>query len=84
MRLAELSLPVMAILFDDMPGDLESLASRQAEIVGDVCQWLPEIRVLMCPTYYSFDPILEKFFGTMPANYWPQLGRELPDGVDIF
>jgi hyaluronoglucosaminidase len=83
-RLAQLSAPLLAVLFDDMPGDLDSLATRQAEIVGDICQWLPDVRVLMCPTYYSFDPILQKYFGLMPENYWPQLGRELPVGVDIF
>jgi hypothetical protein len=83
-RLAELSAPILAILFDDMPGNLDALANRQAEIVEDICQWLPGVRVLMCPTYYSFDPILQKYFGLMPENYWSQLGHELPDGVDIF
>jgi hypothetical protein len=83
-RLAELDAPLLAILFDDMPGDLDALASRQSEIVTDVTLWWPEARVLVCPTYYSFDPVLEKFFGSMPRDYWPALGRELPAGVDIF
>jgi hypothetical protein len=83
-RLVQLEAPLLAILFDDMPGDLDALAARQAEIVADVCHWAPGMRVLVCPTYYSFDPVLEKFFGRMPADYWPQLGRELPGAVDIF
>ena len=83
-RLAELDAPLLAILFDDMPGGLDELASRQAEIVADVVAWLPGVRVLVCPTYYSFDPVLEKHFGPMPEDYWPQLGRELPADVDIF
>jgi hypothetical protein len=83
-RLAELDAPLLAILFDDMPGAIDDLASRQAEIVADVVAWLPGTRILVCPTYYSFDPVLEKHFGRMPADYWPQLGRELPAGVDIF
>ena len=83
-RLAQLEAPLLAILFDDMPGEVDELASRQAEIVADVVAWLPGVRVLVCPTYYSFDPVLEKHFGRMPADYWPQLGRELPAGVDIF
>jgi len=83
-RLGELHAPVMAILFDDMPGDLPSLATRQAEIVADVCHWLPGVQLLVCPTYYSFDPVLEKYFGSMPLDYWPQLGRELPRDVGIF
>lgn len=83
-RLGELRAPVMAVLFDDMPGDVQSLATRQAEIVADVCHWLPGVQVLVCPTYYSFDPVLERHFGSMPANYWTQLGRELPQLVGIF
>jgi hypothetical protein len=83
-KLVQLEAPLLALLFDDMPGDLDALAARQAEIVADVCHWAPGVRVLVCPTYYSFDPVLEKFFGRMPADYWPQLGRELPGAVDIF
>jgi hypothetical protein len=82
--LADLEAPILAVLFDDMPGDLADLASRQGEIVEDVCGWLPGVRILVCPTYYSFDPVLEKHFGHMPEDYWPQLGRELPAGVDVF
>jgi len=83
-RLAELSAQVIAILFDDMPGDMDALATRQAEIVADVCHWVPGIRVMVCPTYYSFDPVLEQYFGKMPKDYWPQLGRELPLDTEIF
>lgn len=83
-QLSALSLPVLAILFDDMPGALAALASRQAEIVTDVCAWAPSSQILVCPTYYSFDPVLEKYFGNRPANYWTELGRQLPPGVGIF
>jgi hypothetical protein len=83
-RLGELDAPLLAVLFDDMPGEMDSLASRQAEIISDVVHWTPGIRVMVCPTYYSFDPVLETHFGRMPADYWPQLGRELPAAVDIF
>jgi len=83
-RLAELEGPILAILFDDMPGDLADLAHRQAEIVADVSHWQPHVRLLVCPTYYSFDPQLQSHFGAMPEGYWPQLGAALPEGVDIF
>lgn len=76
--------PLLAILFDDMPGDLADLAARQAEIVADVCAWCPDTRVLVCPTYYSYDPVLEQYFGSMPEAYWEQLGAQLPAAVDIF
>ena len=83
-RIGELDATLLAILFDDMPGDMDGLAVCQAEIVSDVCDWAPEMRVLVCPTYYSFDPVLEQHFGLMPHDYWPQLGRELPGACDIF
>jgi hypothetical protein len=83
-RLNEFEAPIMAILFDDMPGDLASLATRQSEIIADVCSWAPGVRILMCPTYYSFDPVLQQFFGQMPPGYWEQLGRELPADCDVF
>ena len=75
---------MLAILFDDMPGDIADLAARQAEIVADVAAWASGQRLLVCPTYYSDDPVLEKHFGARPEGYWEQLGRELDPGVDIF
>lgn len=82
--LSTLDVSTLAILFDDMPGAIDNLASRQAEIVADVCTWAPATRILVCPTYYSFDPVLEKHFGNMPAQYWDQLGKLMPPAVDIF
>ena len=83
-RLLELQPGVLAILFDDMPGDVADLARRQAEIVCDVSEWAGGLRTLVCPTYYSFDPVLEKHFGARPADYWSRLGQALPDTVDVF
>ncbi len=82
--LLELGITVLAILFDDMPGDVQDLAARQAQIIGDVARWAPGVRLLMCPTYYSHDPVLEQYFGDMPADYWADLGAALPPGVGIF
>jgi len=78
-----LGAPLLAILFDDMPGDLAALAQRQSDIVADVLAWTDAARVLMCPTYYSFDPVLQRFFGKQPDCYWEDLGRLLPSAVDI-
>lgn len=82
--IAELGAPLLAVLFDDMPGDCDALAERQAEIVSDIAAWMPGHRLLVCPTYYSFDPVLERHFGAMPPDYWPCLGRSLPSEVDVF
>jgi hypothetical protein len=83
-RLNELPAALLAILFDDMPGDQVDLAERQAEIVADVRDWSDAGRLLVCPTYYSFDPVLERHFGRMPAGYWADLGRLLDPAVDVF
>ncbi len=75
---------LLAILFDDMPGDFDQLAHRQAEIVADISHWSHAERILVCPTYYSFDSQLQHLFGAMPENYWSELGRLLPRQADIF
>lgn len=83
-RLNDLDAPLLAILFDDMPGELDDLASRQAEIVADVLAATSARQVFVCPTYYSFDPVLEQHFGRRPAGYWEQLGAALPRSVGLF
>jgi hypothetical protein len=75
---------LLAVLFDDMPGDCPDLAARQSEIVADISHWSQASRFLVCPTYYSFDPVLERHFGARPPEYWETLGSALPGEVDIF
>jgi hypothetical protein len=83
-QLNELSAGVLAILFDDMPGDLPELAARQATIVDDVASWTTAERLLVCPTYYSTDPVLERVFGARPTDYWQELGAALDPAIDLF
>lgn len=75
---------VLAILFDDMPGDLPELAKQQASITEDIMSWSTAEHFIVCPTYYSFDPVLENVFGARPKNYWQTLGHQLPENVDVF
>lgn len=75
---------VLCILFDDMPGAVDDLAQRQAEIVNDIMTMSSARRFVVCPTYYSFDPVLEQVFGAMPARYLEMLGELLPSAVDVF
>lgn len=84
LEIRALGASVLAILFDDMPGAQDDLAGRQAEIVADVQAWAGDMRVVVCPTYYSFDPVLEKHFGKRPDDYWQRLGRDLQPDVDVF
>ena len=73
----------LAILFDDMRGDVPGLAERQAEIVHFAAGRSKATRILCCPSYYSDDPILDVAFGPRPPSYLEELGRRLDPAVEI-
>jgi len=75
---------VLCILFDDMRGDIAGLAELQVHICEDIAAMSSAQRIILCPTYYSDDPVLERVFGPKPNNYWSDLGRELAAGIDFF
>lgn len=83
-QINDLGADILCILFDDMPGDFPGLAARQLEIVEDVQAISRAGQHIVCPTYYSFDPVLENVFGPMPDNYLGDLGRGLSDDVGFF
>lgn len=83
-QLNRLDLDWLCILFDDMPGSFAQLAQRQVAIVADLTAIATARRVAMCPTYYSFDPVLERLFGAMPPRYLEDLGAGLDPAVEIF
>jgi hyaluronoglucosaminidase len=74
----------LAILFDDMRGDLPNLAEMQVDIVHWVRERSKATRLLVCPSYYTDDPILDRFFGERPPNYLEDFGRKLDSTIDIF
>jgi hypothetical protein len=75
---------VLCILFDDMRGDVPDLAELQARISQDIAARSSARRFILCPSYYSDDPVLERVFGEMPTNYWQDLGRGLDSAIDFF
>ena len=83
-QIESLAPSVLCILFDDMSGDLPHLAELQIEICDFVAANISVDRLVMCPTYYSLDSVLEKVFGLMPVDYWQQLGRGLSSDWDVF
>jgi hyaluronoglucosaminidase len=83
-QINDLGADILCILFDDMPGDFPGLAARQLDIVNDVVAVSRAGQHIVCPTYYSFDPVLEKVFGPMPDNYLYDLGRGLPEDTGLF
>jgi hyaluronoglucosaminidase len=83
-QLAPLKPDDLAILFDDMRGDVPELAERQAAIVHFAGERGIAARILSCPSYYSDDPILDVAFGQRPAFYLEQLGRLLDPAVQLY
>ncbi|MEA3030940.1 MAG: hyaluronoglucosaminidase [Sphingomonadales bacterium] len=82
--LAPLKPDDLALLFDDMRGDVADLASRQAAIVHFAAERGVAERIFACPTYYSDDPVLDAAFGARPPFYLEQLGRLLDPAIRIF
>ncbi|MGB3722695.1 MAG: beta-N-acetylglucosaminidase domain-containing protein [Pacificimonas sp.] len=83
-QLADLGLTDLAILFDDMKGDVPDLAAIQADIMVEVRTTVPDLNLTMCPSYYSEDPVLDRVFGQRPNGYLADLGHLLPADIDIF
>ena len=81
--LAELRPDDLALLFDDMRGDVPGLADRQAAMVHFAAGHEAAQRLLFCPSYYSDDPILDVAFGKRPEGYLEDLGRLIDPAVEI-
>jgi hypothetical protein len=81
--LDELGVQDLAILFDDMRGDQADLAARQAEIVAFAADRTRATRLIVCPSYYSDDPVLDRVFGARPPGYLVELGRRLDPAVEV-
>jgi hypothetical protein len=79
-----LSPDIFCLLFDDMPGDNKDLASIQLAIAEFVFARVKAERCIVCPSYYTIDPVLEKVFGARPQGYWESLGKGLDPSLDIF
>jgi len=74
----------LAILFDDMRGDIADLAAREADVMQFVASRTKGSRIIFCPTYYSDDPVLDRAFGKRPPNYLEQLGEALDPAIHVF
>ena len=80
----EIGIDDLALLFDDMRGDLPDLAKRQVRLTQYCAARTSASRVLLCPSYYSNDPILDRVFGARPSRYLETLGAGLDPSVEIF
>lgn len=83
-RINQLDPDILCILFDDMRGDMTNLAEVQVAIVDQIRARSSARHYVICPSYYSEDPTLDKVFGQRPSNYLEDLGQLLPIDIDIF
>jgi hyaluronoglucosaminidase len=83
-QLDDLGVAQLAILFDDMRGDLPRLAASQVEILDWIGARTRARKLILCPTYYSDDPALDRFFGSRPDGYLEELGEALDPAIEVF
>lgn len=74
---------IIWILFDNMKGVGDDIASIQIEIINFIKEHTNTDNLAICPTYYSYDPILKALFGPMPDNYLEKIGEMLHKDIDI-
>lgn len=79
----EIGVERLAILFDDMK-NAPGLAKTQADILHWVKARSRCAQLLMCPTYYSLDPVLDRIFGERPPDYLSELGKHLDPSIGVF
>lgn len=80
-ELAELKINYLGLFFDDMPVN-DELLSTQSKVVALALDYFPK-ELIFCPSFYSFDPILDKVFGTRPAGYVEGLKEQISSAVEI-
>lgn len=83
-QINQLEPDILCILFDDMRGDIPGIAQIQTDIAHQAAAISNAKKIIFCPTYYSFDPVLERVFGSMPENYWQTFAQQLDKSIDIF
>lgn len=74
----------LAILFDDLRGDIPGLAQMHADALHICGASAPSANLFFCPTYYSNDPLLDMVFGQRPPSYLTDLGRTLDRAVRVY
>jgi hypothetical protein len=82
--LNDIGIDDLAILFDDMRGDLPALAREQVDVVDFAAAHTQATRLIVAPTYYTDDPLLDRFYGRRPDGYLEALGKSLDPAIDIF
>jgi hyaluronoglucosaminidase len=74
----------LALLFDDMRGDVPDLAKHQIEIIHWTAERSKASHMLVCPSYYTDDPVIDRVFGKRPDGYLEELGRGVDPSIPMF
>jgi hyaluronoglucosaminidase len=83
-QISQIKPEIFCILFDDAVCSSEDTAKRQLLLCDLIFSKVDAKKIIICPSYYSSDPILEELFGAMPKNYWRDLGKGLDSKVNFF
>lgn len=83
-QLNAIGIDELVIAFDDLRDEAPGLAARQAELVHWAAARSQAGRVVVCPTYYSDDPLLDRLFGERPSGYLADLGAALDPAIGIY
>ena len=80
-QLTESGIDILGVFFDDMPST-PNLAGVQAAVI-ELIRKHYNGQIVFCPSYYTFDPILEKVFGKMPDHYLEDIARLIPQDISV-
>lgn len=83
-QIATIQPDIFCILFDDLSYLGKDMVISQLKICDMIFSKIEAKKFIICPSYYTTDPILENIFGPMPENYWCDLGKGLDSQVDFF
>jgi hypothetical protein len=79
--LSQLKIDYLGLFFDDMPSTAD-LLKVQTAVVELALKYFP-VGLFFCPSYYTYDPILDKVFGQRPQGYVEGLKTAIPNEVEI-
>ncbi|MGL4232683.1 MAG: beta-N-acetylglucosaminidase domain-containing protein [Casimicrobium sp.] len=78
-----LELDALAIFFDDMHAS-DDMTATQAEIVNLAHSHGATEHLLVCPSYYSDDIVLDRVFSERPHNYLRELCASIDSSIEVF
>lgn len=79
--LNDLKIDMLGLFFDDMP-ITANLAATQIEVLNFVRENFKG-QIIFCPSFYTYDPILDKVFGQRPSHYLEDIAEGVALEVSI-